>query len=206
MTQEQVSPEEVRLALFQLLQVAYAAPPTAELAEALTEVAAAYGAGLGCELPRPAPMVPERDVPEFHRLFVGPGRLVAPPYESAYRNPARALMQAETLAVRAFYREHGLALPPGLNEPDDHIAFELEFYARLQARSLAPDAGPGPAEAQRRFLAEHLARWVPEFCRRIQAGSRSPFYRTLAALTHAVITLEERRLNPAIHTKEECTA
>ncbi|WP_374711961.1 TorD/DmsD family molecular chaperone [Symbiobacterium terraclitae] len=205
MSQAPITLAEVRLALFQLLQAAYAAPATPELAGALAEVAAAYGEALGCALPQLAPLEPGPDLAEFHRLFVGPERLVAPPYESVYVSPEPALMQEATFAVRSFYRRHGLTLGPERNEPDDHIAFELEFYARLQAGALA-GAGEDLTEPQRRFLTEHLARWVPAFCGRIAEGSRSPFYRSLAALTRAVIQLDAEHLNPAAHAKEESTA
>jgi TorA maturation chaperone TorD len=183
---------QVRLALFRLLQAAYAAPPTADLAEALAEAAAVYAELIGIQLPPLAP--PEQESAEFHRLFVGPGALVAPPYESVYRSPEQVLMQAETLAVRAMYRQYGLALRPDLNEPDDHIAFELEFYAILQERNLVA--------AQQAFWQEHLNRWIPAFCRRVIEGSRSPFYRSLAAITRQVIAAEPYVLD-RLGAKEE---
>lgn len=172
---------EVRLALFRLLQMAYAAPPTPDLAEALAEAAATYDELIQKGLPPLPPVDPVTDSAEFHRLFVGPDRLVAPPYESVYRSDQPLLMQPETLAVRAHYRAHGLAAQPG--QPDDHLATELAFYALLQERGLT--------EAQRAFYAEHLQHWVGAFCSRVIAGSRSPFYQALAAITDAVIRAEE---------------
>lgn len=223
MNDGQASFLEVRLALFQLLQVAYAAPTTPDLADALADVALAYGELVGGELPPLAPLRPERDAPEFSRLFVGPGVLVAPPYESVYRSPEHALMQDETLGVRAWYRQYGLALPPERREPDDHIALEFEFYAHLQQQAmirLDADSSLHQAdrseraafmEAQRRFFAEHLATWVPTFCSRILDGTRSPFYSSLAAITRAVIHLEKGLLSaltatPASDAKEESHA
>ena len=47
---------------------------------------------------------------DFNSLFIGPDVLKAPPYESCYLNPERTLMQAETLRVRAKYREAGLEI------------------------------------------------------------------------------------------------
>lgn len=176
---------EIRLALFRLLQAAYAAPVTPEVATALAELAAAYHQLVARDLPPLAPPEPDA-VAEFHRLFVGPGPLVAPPYESVYRSPEPLLMQEETLAVRAFYRSHGLALRAGRREPDDHLAIELEFYARLQEE--------GQVEDQYRFWDQHLRRWVPDFCGRLAAGSRSPFYRSLAAITREAILAEEQVL------------
>jgi TorA maturation chaperone TorD len=182
---------EIRLALFRLLQAAYAAPATLDLADALREVAQVYMALLD----RPVPPLAELDtgvddLVEFHRLFVGPGALIAPPYESVYLSPEHVLMQAETLAVRQFYRSYGKALAPDRHEPDDHLAFELEFYAYLH--TIRPMERR--LEAMERFSADHLARWVPAFCKRILEGTRSPFYRSLAVITREVILTEHQVL------------
>lgn len=179
---------ELRLALFQLLQAAYTAPSTPDLAEALDELAAIY---LDLVERPVAPLgLPDgaADAAEFHRLFVGPGALIAPPYESVYLSPEQVLMQAETLAVRQFYRSNGKELAPDRREPDDHLAFELEFYAHLQTEANGLDA-------MRRFCTEHLQRWVPAFCERVIAGTRSSFYRSLAVITREVILTESQVLN-----------
>lgn len=185
---------ETRLALFRLLQAAYAGPITLDLAEALLEAAAAYNEGVERAIPPLALPDPGLDLHEYYRLFVGPAVLVAPPYESVYRSPEQALMQAETLAVRAFYQAHGLTLRTEMSEPDDHLAFELEFYAYLQEQRLD--------RAQALFWERHLRQWVPAFCRRVIDGSRSPFYRSLAAVTREVVIAEQQILATWV-TKEE---
>ncbi|MFZ5817775.1 MAG: TorD/DmsD family molecular chaperone [Bacillota bacterium] len=189
---------ETRLALFQLLQAAFAAPVTPDLAEALAEASGLYADLVGLSAPPlPEPSLPE-DLHEFHRLFVGPAALVAPPYESVYLSAAKALRQEETLAVRSCYQAHGLGLPPGSTEPDDHLAYELAFYAHLQARALEAQAGGGEVlpllAAQAAFRTEHLQRWVPAFAARVIEGSRSPFYRSLALLLRDVVRSEDRIL------------
>lgn len=178
---------EIRLALYQLLQRAYAAPLEAELADDLREAARVYCSLLDRPAPEVAAWAPDRDLWEYHRLFVGPGRLVAPPYESVYLSAEHVLMQDPTLEVQAFYRAHGRAGTPLLTEPEDHLAIELEFYAWLQSTN--------ELAAQEQFLSQHLTQWVPEFCRRVREGSTSPFYRSLAAVTELVITSEAQVLN-----------
>lgn len=178
---------EIRLALFQLLQAAYTAPATPDMAEALGEVAAVYMALLDRKVPELGLPDGAADVAEFHRLFVGPGALVAPPFESVYRSPEQVLMQAETLAVRQFYRSCGKELAPDRSEPDDFLPFELEFYVYLQTQAHG-------LEAMRRFSTEHLERWIPAFCERVIAGTRSPFYRSLAVITREVILAESQVL------------
>lgn len=181
---------EIRLSLFRLLQAAYAAPANTELAETLREVAQVYMALIERPVPPLGELDAGNDVAEFNRLFVGPGALVAPPYESVYLSPEQVLMQAETLAVRHFYRSFGKELAPDRHEPDDHLAFELEFYAYLH--TIRPQGRR--LQAMQRFHTEHLERWVPACCDRIIAGTRSPFYRSLAVITREVILTESQVL------------
>ena len=65
----------------------------------------------GICLLRHARQYPESEAEyEYNTLFVGPGKLLAPPFESYYRNAERTLMQRETMAVRAFYNRIGIRL------------------------------------------------------------------------------------------------
>jgi TorA maturation chaperone TorD/Pyruvate/2-oxoacid:ferredoxin oxidoreductase delta subunit len=122
---------------------------------------------------------------EYARLFIGPGRPVAHPYESVYREGR--VMGDYTLAVRQSYADEGLA-PEGHSLPD-HVALELEFMAHL-ARQEAEARERGDEEGalaclrqQEAFLGEHLGRWLPRFCQRVLAGEAHPFYAGLAQRT-----------------------
>lgn len=108
---------------------------------------------------------------EANRLFVGPDAPKAPPYESCYRgeNPERTLMTDETLRVRDFYRRAGVELAAKNTQPDDFIAFELEFLLRLLAQETEE------TQAQTRdFLREHLLVWIPNHVQEIQAHTTHP--------------------------------
>ncbi|QDR81687.1 TorD/DmsD family molecular chaperone [Sporomusa termitida] len=124
--------------------------------------------------------------PEFTRLFIGPRHVPAPPYESVYRSPARALMQETTLAVRKKYRAAGLLVRNFNREPDDHIGLELEFIYYLNQQAAAALARQQAAavlaaiDRQQQFLAEHLSQWVPAFCGDIAANTGQDFFRKLA--------------------------
>lgn len=192
---------EARLALFYLLQRAYAAPITPELAADLNEGLRLYAALTDLELPA---CEPPADEYEFNRLFVGPGRLAAPPYESVWRTDDRLLLQASTETVRSFYRDHGVQTTQV--EPADHLALELEFYALLQQRTLEGHEAHRHLWAQHRFLTEHLATWVPALCQAVERGSVSPFYRNLAAVTRRILAAEAtvlHTLRTTIPAKEE---
>lgn len=176
---------ESRLALFLMLQRAYAAPMTPELTADLRDTVALYAALTDLELPSSTEPPAEA---EFNRLFVGPGKLPAPPYESVWRSEDRLLMQAAAEPVRSFYRAHGVQNTHP--EPEDHLALELEFYALLQQRFIAGDNPRHQLGAQQRFLTEHLASWVPAFCNAVETQTNSPFYRSLAAATRRILAAE----------------
>jgi len=121
---------------------------------------------------------------DYTRLFIGPDRLPAPPWESAYLTEERLLFQESTLEVRRAYRKYGLLPRNFPHEADDHIGFELEFMARLCR--LAADEEGTPREQvladQRAFLHEHLQRWVPAFARDVEAHATTGFFRGAAGL------------------------
>jgi len=71
---------------------------------------------------------------DFNRLFVGPGKPLAPPWESYYLSRDHLLFQEETLAVREAYRRLGLEAVSLHSEPDDSLSLELSFMAELCGR------------------------------------------------------------------------
>lgn len=133
---------------------------------------------------------------EYHRLFVGPYQLVAPPYASLYLESEPTVMGQSTLEVLRMYEEAGFVLSPSFKDLPDHIAAELEFMALLCE---------GEKEAWKRedfsqaltllsreetFLKEHLVRWIPKFSMRILSTTDSPFYRALASLVQDYVFLD----------------
>jgi DMSO reductase family type II enzyme chaperone len=123
-----------------------------------------------------------------------------PPYEGAY-GPAQMAGKVAVLAdVAGFYRAFALEPAAGRPEVEDHICAELEFMSALalkEAWALAESHAEGLAitrDAQRAFLAEHLARWGGVFAARL-AGTAAPgFYPAAAALLQAWLADECARL------------
>src|SRR3990172_1400940 len=66
---------------------------------------------------------------EYCRLFVGPGKLRCPPFESVYRDGG-TVMGSSTYGVLQCYQE-GRFQPAGPREPPDHMASELQFMSHL---------------------------------------------------------------------------
>lgn len=137
---------------------------------------------------------PVRD--EYTRLFLGPNKLEAPPWESAYLGKGHVIMQPSTLEVRSCYLSEGL-LPGGYpSVADDHVAIELDFMARVSGKMLeAYDEGDGEAlerhlEAQRRFLKEHLLGWMPGYLAALEAARRAEFYPAVVRLVYAFLRID----------------
>jgi len=88
---------------------------------------------------------------------------------------ADPLFQPHRLAdLAAFYRAFGLEPTDDAGERQDHLCMELEFMSVLAAKvAYAAEHGVGPSEsaacadAQKRFLREHLGRWGVAFARRL---------------------------------------
>lgn len=115
---------------------------------------------------------PDADETEFafNRLFVGPGRVPAPPYASVYLDPEWRLMGRASLRAGAVYDALGLASPHPGSMPADHLALELD--AALAFSTLAEGgADPRLAQLKNYFLHDHLASWLPRF---IAAASKEP--------------------------------
>jgi TorA maturation chaperone TorD len=123
------------------------------------------------------------------RLFVGPNRLLAPPWESVYRSSEHLLFERQTFEVRQQYQRFGMETRPSNVEPDDHIGLELRFMAHLNGLALfAMDKGDAnlsieAVEAIRLFLTEHLLQWSPEFLTLVTKSATTAYYRAIAQLT-----------------------
>jgi TorA maturation chaperone TorD len=132
---------------------------------------------------------------DYTRLFIGPGKVIVPPWESVYFDDDRLIFQEQTLEVREWYRRFGLEAEHLHREPDDHIGLELAFLAHLAQLGIAEpeDGGQGVdleqiLQKQKDFLSEHLLRWAPTFCEQVCDKANTLFYRGAALLTRGALT------------------
>lgn len=91
-----------------------------------------------------------------------------------------------------FYHFFGLRLSKDAHDFPDHLSTELEFMSYLltleeQAKQDGRDTLPFHL-AQRDFLIRHLARWVPEFCARVDERAPSSGYRQLASWLESMVS------------------
>ncbi len=127
------------------------------------------------------------------KLFVGPYKLLAPPYGSVYLEDGK-LMGDSTMQVKNLYSEEGLDFI--LKETPDHVAVELEFMYFLINKTLETQDQSGPTEEccyqqkQRSFFAGHLGQWLPIFAAKVEENAQTDFYRTLGNVTRRFIEEE----------------
>lgn len=145
---------------------------------------------------------------DFTRLFLGPFKLLAPPYGSVYLEGKREIMGATTLDAQAQYRRAGLDFSEAVKEVPDHVALELEFLYYLtfqEAEALEREDVTDVAiwqERQSAFLSRHLGIWVSDFADATEKGATTEFYRSLAQITKMFVAHDQARLN--LTSSEPC--
>ena len=136
----------------------------------------------------------ERLQSDYTRLFIGPGKLIAAPWESVYFSDERLTFQEQTLEVRNWYRRFGLEAEKIYREPDDHIGLELLFMSHLAALGIQALNESDEARfeelwsAQRDFHLQHLGAWALKWCALVEENARTDFYKGLATLTRAALS------------------
>jgi TorA maturation chaperone TorD len=132
----------------------------------------------------------------FNRLFVGPGAVEAPPWESVHLNKENTLFQPSTLDVRKAYVASGFIPQQYPHVADDHIAIELDFLARLAERAeMSLESGDtatalSALAASEEFLRKHLMKWVHNFAASVAAATHAYFYQEVAAMLAAFLPVD----------------
>jgi TorA maturation chaperone TorD len=182
----------------ELLAHFWSRPLPEEVAQwtAWAEVAATCNQAL---LPSGSPAAPAPDptvaagelLDEYERLFVGPGPVPCPPYESYWRmdvslDVRQSLMGPCVGDLRTIYAAMGIEPAADAGELPDYVASEFEALAYALA-----SGHMAPAKA---LLDEHLLRWLPRLCREVTRHGEVLFYRDLASLTLAWVPAVRREL------------
>ena len=204
---EMVDLTEQRSNIYGLLATLYRQEPTCELLEQIRtpeflEILSHMGGDLEDDfLIRPENELLEEMAVEYTRLFLGPGKHVSP-HESVHHEREDGqwgqLWGASTVEVRKFIEGTGLRYETKYRGLPDHIGVELEFLEALTRReeeAWAEDDEEGARrclDVERRFLDEHLLRWVTPFCDKVIAAAELSFYRSLASLTKRFIEFDRQ--------------
>lgn len=140
---------------------------------------------------------------DYTRLFIGPDKVLAPPWESVFVQEGRLVFTETTLEVRQWYRRFGLELENLHKEPDDHIGLELAFLANLAGQAVeALETGEEVEyqrlmQAQADFYAAHLGRWSVPYFDQLFEYARTDYFRGLGRLGRGVIFALETLIKSA---------
>ena len=120
---------------------------------------------------------------EYARVFLAAGvndGLSASPYESVFTSPEGLLMQDARDQVVKIYRSQGMEVPKELNDPEDHLAFEIQFLANMCEKTRnAMEAGEdvdGLLGVQIDFLDQHIFNWIDKLMKQVNVYAMSDFY------------------------------
>lgn len=120
---------------------------------------------------------------EYTRLFLGPYKLSCPPWESVYTSSKRLMMQDAFDEVKDLYGEAGLTI----NSPEfmhDHVGMELNFMSVLYNKiDNGSESRLQYKDIAKRFLNEHLFKWIPQFTQDMETATDFPIYKALAQAT-----------------------
>lgn len=152
---------------------------------------------------------------EHTRLFIGPFKLLVPPYGSMYLEHEEHLMTNSTLDVLRRYKEEKIDV--AIQEIPDHICIELEFmyylvYQEMRALELnqtehlkngsgdnleyhaMPESEKSSEKQvsdyrlkQYDFLNKHLSCWIPVFREKVNEHAKLNIYKYLAHVTEQIV-------------------
>ena len=148
---------------------------------------------------------------EHRRVFSNVITLDCPPYETLFGND-HIFAQAHVMGdIAGFYKAFGVELSRDVHERMDHLSVELEFMHFVAYKESYARCHDGEektqivVDAQKKFLKEHIGRWVPLFSKMLARKADFGFYRYMADLTADWIEFDAAYLsvNPQPYTETE---
>lgn len=137
---------------------------------------------------------------DYSRAFDGIASIdgkIAVPYASVFLSKKGLLYGPPRAEVLTAFRQQGVGLKDGVDLPEDHLSFELEFMGYLsdQAAS-ALRAGDMPAAQQAvaesdRFLKQSILPWTDLLFELAVRLLETRFYQGVVAVTQAWLSLDE---------------
>ena len=124
-----------------------------------------------------------------------------PLYETQY-GAAHVYQQVHELGdIQGFYKAFGLDISDVEKERCDHVSVELEFIHFLLYKQAYALENHGDekvqicVDAQKKFLKEHIGKWVPLFAVLFSRKAGEGFYCALSALTKEFLRLEMKLMD-----------
>lgn len=126
---------------------------------------------------------------EHRRVFSNVITLDCPPYETLFGND-HVFAQSHVMGdISGFYKAFGVELSKDIHERLDHLSVEFEFMHFLAYKESYSRCHDGAektqivVEAQKKFVKNHIGRWVPLFCRMLSKKADSGLFRLVADMT-----------------------
>ena len=139
-------------------------------------------------------------VDQYERCFGHTAHSKVPPYELEYGEEHNYRQPQQLADITAFYYAFGLRLDPQIHERADHVTVECEFMHFLtykEAYALEHDGNEKALlcqEASRRFLSEHLGKWMPAFSFRLAKYASQGVMKSIADAALQFIIKDCQRL------------
>lgn len=150
---------------------------------------------------------------DYHGLFVGPSRLLAPPWSSVYMDSRGTIFGPTARKVKSVFLEQGFVIPEGTTEPSDHVAYEWQFIADLQKRILLAwkndedNVVSATVSVLCDFFDSCFNPWIGEFCSKVTKNAKTDFYRGLSQFSVGLWVLEQdiiKGLRVLVLKPEDC--
>ncbi|WHZ25014.1 MAG: Anaerobic respiratory reductase chaperone [Nitrospira sp.] len=123
---------------------------------------------------------------EHRRVFTNVITLDCPPYETLFGND-HVFAQSHVMGdIAGFYKAFGVELSKDVHERLDHLSVELEFMHFLTYKESYSRCHDGiektdiVVDAQKKFIKNHIGRWVPLFCRMLAKKSDTGLFKLIA--------------------------
>jgi len=141
---------------------------------------------------------------EHRRVFGLAGSLC---YETEYGLPHEFRQSQELADLAGFYRAFGFDVGGAVRERPDHLAVELEFACALALKeAYAAEKGIDEhvevcADAQRKFIGDHLSGWIGLFAQSVALNAIDGPYLELARFASAFVAADAARLGARIEPR-----
>ena len=127
---------------------------------------------------------------EFTKLFVGPPKPAAPPWETAWRGGGAVGYGEAAVQMRRFLGEIGLGVSNDNNQYADHIGIEL-LYASILCTRISE--GTSDRTELETFLHEHPLAWIGGFRTAVTQTAPGGYFDCILELTESIMRICDQK-------------